>query len=352
MNGGAIWWDQLGTSRRFLKQIQDNMEACRSVILCLPENMPWKSYFYTTIDIQKASFSSERQLQRIKWTAGVDPGAFVLAQLCSGVVQADYFPGQTYAEYLGGRGDILLCDYYVWVTGIKAKDDLGKWVEFITRYNAYSKHLEKRAVFILEYDGLGYSTDSVPRIYYTIEDIDCHVFCLEAASALANTAQRDYQSELALCVGGGDPEFSAALLQSGDDFLNDPVLFALAIIANKTRSDHTKFINQTQEKISSSVWKASIRLLFPMLEQWRFDLISKHEDDLRIFLPITNSNGEKVSEPYDLEIGTLFFIAVQHSQIFSKTEYDQLKLCRTVRNKLAHNQIVSRNEAAGVMSLS
>ena len=352
MNGGSIWWEQIGSSRRLLQEIKKDMENEQSFILHIPSKMPWKNYFYTMVDLQKASFSGERQLQRLEWHAKGDPGAFIMDRLCSREVQADYFPGQTYAEYLGSKDDILLCDYYVWVTGIDTKEDLEKWSSFVSQYIDQSAKNAKRAIFILEYSGASSNASSLKVITYSIAAMDCRVFCLEVASALENTALAEYQAELALCIGDSDPELSFALLEMGEEFIKDPVTSTFSVALQKRRSDYAQFEGITQGKINSSVWRANIALLFPIVEQYRFLIISKYEDTLRNYLPITNSNGDKVTEPYDIEIGMLAYLAGVHGQLFGKQDYENVRLCKDVRNKLAHNSTVSLPNVAAVMKLN
>ena len=351
MNGGSIWWEQLGASRRFVEQIQKHMEAAESVVLHIPATLPWKAAFYTMIDLRKASFSGDRQLQRLEWQPGEDPGSFVLDRLCTRVVRADYFPSQTCAEYLGSRDDILLCDYYVWVTGVDSREDLQSWAEFISVYNHCSSSFTKRAIYIIEYSGPKVPSGQVIQLSFPMDHLDRQVFCLEFASAAQNTPQRDFQAEMALRVGGEDPELSALLIDSGEEFLKDPVSVTQSILQSKRRSDYSLFHQLTKEEICSAVWKANIVLLFPVLEQWRFNLISRYSEILRAHLPIANSNGDKITEPFDIEIGPLLFMAAQ-SQLFTKAEYEQLKLCRSVRNKLAHNQLVPYEEVCSVLSLT
>ncbi len=350
MNAGAIWWEQLGASRRFLDEITRCLEAAESVILQIPEKMPWRSRFYSLIDLRKAGFSGERQMQRLEWQPGAEPGAFVLERLCSPLVRADYFPGQTYAEYLGGRGDILLCDYYVWITGVSAREDIGHWADFVTQYEICAEALPKRAVFVVEYSGPACLMGAATCLPYTLELADRQVFCLELAAALGSTPHRELQAELALRVGGDDPELAALLLSAGDAFVQNPVRTARELTADRLRSDRSRFEAKSEEQIVSAVRKAELVLLFPILEQWRFELVTRHEEKLRQYLPIKDSNGQKVEEPRDLELGTLYHIAARN-HVLPKAEYEQLKLCRSVRNRLAHNEAVPTNEVYAVLRL-
>ena len=128
---------------------------------------------------------------RLQWEENADPGEFILDELCSQRVKADYWPGQTYAEYLGSRDDILLNDYYVWIAGVNSKTDLMKWTEFITQYERAARKMENQAVYVIEYSGEAIDVPCVEKIVYTVENYDCRVFSLEAAAALENTELRN-----------------------------------------------------------------------------------------------------------------------------------------------------------------
>ena len=134
MNPGAIWWGQIGNSLRLLTKVTNDLRDCQSAVLQVPQNFPWRQDFYEAIDIRRSSFGGERRMVRLSWENDMDPGEFVLNELCSNRVRADYWPGQTYAEYLGSQSELLMNDYYIWVTGIHNKADLSRWGEFVSQY--------------------------------------------------------------------------------------------------------------------------------------------------------------------------------------------------------------------------
>lgn len=290
-------------------------------------------------------------MMRLPWNEGEDPGEFVLDELCSNPVRADYWPGQTYPEYLGSRDDILLNDYYVWISGIHSKGELSKWIEFVIQYNQASKALENRAVFILEYDGAGIDVTGIESIVYTVENYDCRVFCLETATSVSNTGLREYQAELALCIGGSVPELCNALLDTGDKLLQDPVKTAHSVIMNSCTSEGKPFEDQSEQQLTSAAWKAAIVLLFPILEQYRLDFVSKYEHALTRHLPISNSNGDQVTDPFDLEIGAIQYITTSSANDFPGFDYEAIRLCRKARNLLAHNKPVSYEDVKRIIAL-
>lgn len=345
MNPGAIWWGQIGNSLRLLTKVTNNLRDCRSAVLRVPRNFPWRQDFYEAIDVRRSTFSGERRLMRLVWKDGVDPGEFVLDELCSNKVRADYWPGQTYAEYLGSKSELLMNDYYVWVIGIHNKVDLSKWAEFVAQYHHVAKQLDTSAVFILEYDGANEDVSGVEKIVYTVENYDCRVFCLESAVARNNTDMHTYQAELALSLGDDDPELCSTLIELGEKLLNDPVKATTGVL------DLLGFVGRTEQAIVSAAWKASIVLLFPVLEQFRMNFVTKHRAELKKHLPISNSNGDRVNDPFDLEVGSLCYIVTSAGKVFQPEEVETLKLCRKVRNLLAHNKVVPYEDVRKIMFL-
>ncbi len=351
MNAGAIWWGQIGNSIQLLTKVTNHLRDRRSVILQIPSAFPWRQEFYGAIDRRKNVFCGQRRLLRLQWQEGGDPGEFILDELCSSRVRADYYPGYTYAQYLGSRNDIVLCEYYVWITGIHSRADIGKWGEFVAQYEHYAKNMEQSAVFVLEYDGAELESSRLEQITYTVEGYDCRVFCLEAAAALNNTDLHSYQAEMALCIGNSDPEQCNVLLEAGERLLIDPVGTTRDILPYACASDGRPFPPVAEQQIIGAARKAAIVLLFPILEQYRMEFIMKYEGELARHLPINNSNGDRVSDPFDLEIGPLHYIVTSCSRGFDKHEAATISLCRKTRNLLAHNKPVPYADVRAVMAL-
>lgn len=338
MNPGEIWWGQIGNSLRFLTFVTNTLRDCHSAVLQVPKALPWRQVFYTAVDVRRAGFSAERRLIRLPWEGYEDPGAFVLNELCTSQTRADYWPGQTYAAYLASKDDIVLNDYYVWITGIHSKADLVKWADFVTQYTRGSAQPERRAVYILEYDGPDADVSGVDKLVYTVENYDCRVFCLETTAGLNNSSLRTYQAELALCIGNHDPELCSALLDRGDSLLQDTPKIAAEVLEFARSSNGSSFQALSEQQINSAAWKAAIGLLFPILEQYRLEFIANHEGILYRHLPISNSNGDRITDPYDLEIGSIYYIIGTAEKEFTAVEADNIRFCRKVRNLLAHNK--------------
>ena len=353
MNPGEVWWGQIGTSLRFIESVTNCLRDCRSTVLQVPQQIPWKTVFYSAIDLRRTAYCGERRLVRLDWTEGMEPGEFILDELCSSRTKADYWPGQSYAAYLGQKEDILICDYYVWITGVHTKADIDKWSCFIGEYVQAAHLLPRAAVFIIEYDGQPAvsETPSVPVLHYDVASYDCRVFALEISSTLNNAELQNYQAELAYSISGSDPEFCFALLEAGEKFVREPVISAMSIAQSHQSSCGVRFKQISETQAESSVWEAALVQLFPILERFRMDIVSQYEASFLAELPISNAYGEKITDPKDLEIGMIYSLAVK-KLIFSSENGKKVNLCRRVRNYLAHNKTVPYNEVCAIYAIN
>lgn len=327
MNAGEIWWNQIGNSLRFAGRVLSQMRDHRSVILYLPEKLPFRSDFHAAVDAGKSGFCLGRSLRRVAWKPGMEPGEFVMEELCPRSVRAEYWPGQSVAEYLAEQEQLLLNDYYVWVTGIREKGELAAWAEFVAGYDRCCGGRPNRAVFLLEYTGPEQLRTGLDRLQYRVEEYDCRVFCLQLAAALENSGAMAYQAELALSLGGKDPELCARLMEQGQALLESPEETAAAVLPDRKKA-----------WITSRVWRAGMLLIYPVLEEFRMDFISDHQHRLQERLPVYNCDGEAITDPRDLELGVLHYMANRYFRDLSREEMERLKLCHRVRNLLAHNK--------------
>ncbi len=349
MRTGRIWWRQLGSSLRFLDRVANVLEDSRSAVLEVPSCFPWRMDFYESVELKRSSYSGQRYLKRLVWQRGRDPGMFILEELCPFEVRANYWPGKTYAEYLASIEDLMLNDCDVWVSGLHEQAELCKWDEIISQYSRCTGDSARHAAFILEYDGMPPKAVNTETIRYNVEDYHCRVFCLETAAELNNSVLHTYQAELALSIGGNDPELCAALLETGERLLREPVHTSMEITETCSRSDGTAFRTPEENQICSAVWRAAIVLIFPILEKYRMSFIEKHQTQLLGLLPIFNSNGDKIDDPQELELGSLFYLTSQPNVTVSKSELETLRSFRKIRNLLAHNKMVPYDDLFRVL---
>ena len=346
MRAGDIWWGQIGNCLRALSDVATCIRDSRSVVLELPENLPWRQTFRDNAAIRRSALGGNRGLRMLSWHDGREPGEFILRELCSREERALYYPGDSCAAYLGQREDLEMNEQDIWITGIHRREDMLKWYAFLAEYERVSEPLADRAVFVLEYDGPTVPNPGVAQITFSVEDYDCRVFCLESGATLKNTDLREYQAELALRISGTDPELSWALLRTGEQLIRDPVRTAMEVIAGGRSSEGKQFPAMSEKQILSNARRAALVIFFPVLEQWRVDCVQRHENELEHWLPITNDHGDEITDPYDLEFKDLAIFCKKPGNGFTQEEKTKVAFCRETRNKLAHNNKVLPPEDA------
>lgn len=346
MRAGDIWWGQIGNCLRALSDVAACIRDSRSVVLELPENLPWRQTFRDNAAIRRSALGGNRGLRMLSWHDGREPGEFILRELCSREERALYYPGDSCAAYLGQREDLEMNEQDIWITGIHRREDMLKWYAFLAEYERVSEPLADRAVFVLEYDGPTVPNPGVAQITFSVEDYDCRVFCLESGATLKNTDLREYQAELALRISGTDPELSWALLRTGEQLIRDPVRTAMEVIAGGRSSEGKQFPAMSEKQILSNARRAALVIFFPVLEQWRVDCVQRHENELEHWLPITNDHGDEITDPYDLEFKDLAIFCKKPGNGFTQEEKTKVAFCRETRNKLAHNNKVLPPEDA------
>lgn len=321
----------------------------KNVLIFCRERIPWKVMFVDKIKKQLGDITAFRSFRMIKADKTAEPGYTVLNSLCSPDIQADYWPDQSYAEYLAGLDNITLNSLYVWVEGIESEEEVSRWLAFVNEYRKISHSLGKgrdRAIFILETIGsFSFETKSeyFVSINMTPNEFDRHMFCMVNTFDInCSYALKQYIAELAFNLASDNVELCGLLAKSGEDLLNSP---------HKAYSDCCDELNITDEncrkessRIDRDIIVSQMRTVFPMLEQRRYMFIEKYVNEIQKVLPVNNSIDELVTEPFELELSTLFYI-VNHNQIIvSEDDRNNLKICREIRNKLAHNEIVRGKE--------
>ena len=92
-----------------------------------------------------------------------------------------------------------------------------------------------------------------------------------------------------------------------------------------------------------------MKYIFPLIESYRKYFVKRYFRAIKNILPISNSYGEKVTIPEDVEIGTLFYLVGRGDIVISSTEYNELERYRNARNRLAHMNVLENEEVEAIL---
>ena len=345
MNG--IWWNQVTNAVKFVTDIKDSLLEEKSIILRYSNGMPWRNQLEETIVETVKLQNAEKKFVNI--TNVDNPGEYLLKEFCKKEKRAEYRPTKGYAKFFAESENIVLHDRYLWVR-IDDSSCFDKWMTFVSEYIKERRKNENSAVFILEWVGNGQISVKKGIKVFSFDDYigeyDRIVFAVLASSGIKEIPFiKTYIAELVANVVGNDIELCAECIQHYKEFLEDPLAFIKKTMREKVKSDGTCYIyDKDYEEVNHLIWLAQIKTVYPHLEEYREDFVQKHAGYISRQLPIQTSYGDTYTDPKDVELGTLMYMAGSGCLTLSTVEYKKLEMYKEARNKLSHLKTLTIKE--------
>lgn len=336
-----IWWEQITNANRFVSLIVNSILEEKSSVLALSQLTPWRNTMRELVEHRVLSEKSDTSLDLLDSPQN-DVGGFMLHKYCKADKRLSYRPNKSYAQFLAESDDIVLNSRIVWIQNISAKI-FWEWVKFVSEYHLSMRRDISPAVFILEMndDFMGKNAKkSVNNIVYEKEMnyFDTYAFCILAASGLSSqTYLKNYWAELLSNLCGIDIELSTKCLEKTNNFLENPYQVLTDIVEKERRSDGTLFsFSLDEDYLTKRVWKTQIKIVFPIIEDYREIFVNKYREQITKLLPIKSSHGEDCTEAEEVEIGTLNYMVATGQLMVDQNTHDELYKFKEARNTLAH----------------
>lgn len=344
---GNIWWLKLANPRRFVDSIVTTAKEGKSIILSMPQVIPWEADFYETVQLELERAFPIKLFKYVD-DVGNDVGKFFLDRFCKEEKRLQYRGNKSYAKFLGESDDITLHDRVLWVKNFPV-ELYNDCLNFISEYYMCRGN-KNAAVFIFEIrdkDVHNASRKHLVNISFEsqISDYDKYSFCtILAAEANCDTAVRPYLADLVSLVCKNDIELSAECVVSWPVFINDPVKGLERICENRCRSNGEQYLlNVDEGEIEGSIWEAQIRNVFPILERYRMKFIASNREKIASILKshdIHNAESEVLSDPLDVELGTLCYMSASGLLQLTPPVNSELHAYKEARNALAHMKLL------------
>ena len=330
-----IWWEQLNGSSRFIRDAANHLLNGKSVVLCLPEHVPW-------LETMREVF--EKRLRK-SGTLGIkivdaenisDPQEFVFDEFCEDKDGFRPYSKGAYAKFLAERTGIALNSSCIWIRNAQPAQ-VEQWLAFIADYHGFLKG-KRGGVFLLERQGechlIGKTGIEVMSYARRISDYDSFAFIIFIAAEFgkANHLMKQYLAELVSALTEGDVEFGAACIRRGETLLKNPAVVFENISAQDGFTSH-----KTAEDIDRAIWMTQLKLVFPLVETFRRNFIKKYDMTIKNTPPYP-------SAPEELEIGNLYWLFTQKRWLLDDRDAEDLEMYREVRNKLAHLKVLPFDE--------
>ena len=340
-----IWWEQVPNARAFAYAVFDAASEGKNTVLISKSGLPWCDSFYAKL---KEYFRQRNASKVIEELSNIrNPGEYLLNNYCKPEKRVAYRPGKSFANFFAGSEDIVIHDRLFWV---RLTDDslLDAWTTFVSDYVKGRGKGKKRASFLIEC-----ITDKVVNVKKglsvvsfddSISEYDRFVFCMLAASSVnEKDNMKKYLSELILNVIGNNVELCERIIGDYKTFLSNPYAKVSELI------DASGSFSKTEDEISHDIWLSQVRIVYPVLEDYRERFVKKHRKEISQNLPITSSSGEVYSAPEDVELGTLRYLADNRKISLTVEEHGALVLHTHARNDLSHLKSIDFPEVKTIL---
>lgn len=339
-NASALWWKQTASPAALLARIQADLDAGKSLILYQSETLPWSSDFLKAIQDHILAHDAYRRLEKI--SSRPDPFRLLKETYVPASLQLKYRPGMDPGSYLAQYGQDLH-NRCIWVRHVK-KEELPLWQQVISSYLQNTQNKDK-AIFILE------TSCPAGKPVRLIEDYDLsktsgwfdfHVFCTLLASSFSlEPLWKLYLAEVLSSTAMSDPELASLMPEQLEDCLKDPYSVLKKRIRNESHQNGLPFPDlPDQSTVDRDLWSAQLRVLFPLIEQFRKTIIENNARYLSRFVPL-EAPCFVIEDVHDLEIGHLAHLLGNGQFRLWNDFYSVFPSFQRARNLLAHLNPVS-----------
>lgn len=338
-----IWWDKVPNVAGFVQEIADSVISEKSIVLVLPEHIPWPETFQSLVVDKISTEISDKSISYID-CPGCDAGSYLLQEFCKEEKRLEYHSNKSYAQFLAESDDIVLNEKILWVRDLSA-EKFKQWSDFVSEYQKIAKHAHSLPVFILEIheDYLGRTAKSgLKKLMYNtrIDEFDTYAFLTMAVSK--TTEERHLKHYFALLVAelcGRDVEISAVCIKYGIMLLKNPSQVLKQALHE--RGD-CSVVPCSNNDINKRIWKAQLKILFPCIEDYREKFLQHYRE----------SHLKSANYDEDMEIGSLYFYAQNGTLEVNRKECSELKLLKEARNTLAHLDVLTFEDVDRILRLS
>lgn len=374
-----LWWDDITGPATYVRMIVDNLAEAKSVILIVPEDIPWHNQMYSSTSQAMREYDPELLLEFIDCqdenfsdsTGKTNIPFYLLDHYAYPDVKNGYrqSSGQSIQQYLVSKK--VLLNRIIWVTNASA-EQASEWIQFCREYRAKKRY---DGLFVIE------TTESVfnygvragsnmlnynefTTYYDTL--LFNNIVCSKQTGSME---WLQYKATALALICNYDAELSGYMLNMCDFKAQSPIdalrnmiddsLYTQRYDVSRLSKEHPISVICSNEinPLNHALWKAQLQVIFPMIEAERIQIIERYRDEIeeavkteyfdfnRYINRYVTQYGERLESAFDAEVGTLY--RMNHLRRASDTslylfflpnEDDRvhLALLHDMRNSIAH----------------
>lgn len=372
-----LWWHSITGPHRAVTAVAEALLSNSTVILKVPADLPWRRPMRSAIaeHVRSISGSADTIITQLdvadECSPADEPGRYLLGRFAKNDVFHSYREksGVSIQDYMIRNG--VLKDTIIWIKGVDSAQ-AAKWLKFCQGY----KGSIEDGLFVLEIHeqiSLG-GARNIQTVFFDtyVREYDLQVFnsfVLDEQNAYSDSWKK-YASAVAASLCKTDAEISELYLRLVDLQKDDPIAGIAALAALPDLARRGEDANSTHilslwrrgdtAELERRVWEAQLQVLFPILEMLRTQIIDELREPLAACLrehPISQF-GTPVTDPYDLEFGTLVWLmsktdeyAMRYLYVPDEALRQRIRFLRDCRNYLAHTSCCSVKQVCELLAL-
>jgi len=332
MDWEHFWWNNVYGPRSFTGAIAEHAISGKSVLLVHPAGgIPWLEGMREAVK-ERVEQSGIMNVKFLTLAEEIQPdegiGDFLIRRYTNG---DGYRPhSEDWWDYL--RRSASINSSLIWIYDISS--------EHLAGFRDVCRRLKGICSFVIE---CANDSGAIAGLEIMSPEFSEYDYLLLASQAVSereniNDAWRCYLSDLAAEIHAGDAE---------------------AIVEFAGQCELSVSPDKIYENITSTaIWKAQLRNSYHLIEEERLKLINRYMAGIIRCLPEMQYSTE-VTDPIDVELGLLLHLADLKRESMGKErlvlaydDYEHLRFLRNVRNKLAHNDILTPQEMDALFRFS
>jgi hypothetical protein len=364
---GRIWWERItGPSSMINKVIRTVMT--QNVLLLVPSDIPYRHDMRALVNSGAYNCVVEIIDSKDECPDITDIGKYLLeSQTFDDRIKAGYRVNsrESIQQYIARNR--VLEKKILWIKGLDKKQAI-LWVEFCRHYPVSG--LES-GCFIIEYceDLLSAVEPNMKMVAYDSYVIKADVRLFISIMLNLNGKAPDdnwkrYMEAVISEMCGTDAEIAFEMLERTDFLKEEPQASlkriadsqAFALRGKEAGSSHIlAYARRCDDTLEKRIWMAQLQVAFPLVEQDRIEFITKWRQEIQKSLGRHNiiQFFEKITEPEDLEIGTLAYMLNNGKvAIRNEADRDKINFLREIRNRIAHGKCCSPEELRKLFAIA
>lgn len=348
LNLESVWFKSVSGNVSLINTIRTSINDGKSVVLCVPRDLPWRSSLREYID-DLEGYYCDSAVDYKEEIDGQDLKNFLLENYT--VDGGDSYRNQDFFEYYEKNQKEKEC--IIWLKGIPEE----RQDEVIKFCAEYMRKIKNATPIVVEVNKLPQQKqgDRIKVIEWE-KCISAHDLLTYGNLAVGNVeglsmSQKQYIANACMEIFGYDVEIFSYVLQNEELFQKllrgeiMEVLQELAYVYDQRGEEEGHILysykHEQQKKIFQKLWRTQLKTFFPAIELYRANYIEKNMNKLQAQLQKKEYVGEvegkkiRIENAEEIEIGLLRTVSFEGG-IASKEEYYEMSLYREVRNDLAH----------------